>query len=382
MKFGNLAILRYGLAVVSVVLALVVRFLLDPYLVTHYGLSPFYAAIMVTTWAAGFGPSLVSIILGYLAIDWFVVGPHAFDMAAQDPSGTLIYFCLSLVISSFGKSMHDAERQAREKKMQLEEEVAERRRIAEKLIETQKQLQRHAAELEQRVNARTAQLQETVNSLEGVCYGIAHDLRAPIRSMNSFASALEQEHPGARELTGKIKAAAQRMDQLVQDLLRYGRLGHGELVLASVSLEPEVDCVLNELKSEILSKHAVVTVDRPLPNVLANEAFLRQILANLLGNALKFVRLGVIPRIQISARDGPMVRLCIQDNGIGIDPRFHAQIFRIFERLHSKEAYPGTGIGLAIVKKGVERMGGQAGVESELGKGSLFWIELPAAKKA
>jgi signal transduction histidine kinase len=233
----------------------------------------------------------------------------------------------------------------------------------------------------ERASARVAELQETVSALEGMCYGIAHDLQSPIRSMHGLACALEEQHPDAAELASKMKTASQRMDQMVQDLLRSGRLSHGELNLSSLSLETEVDFLLKELNNDILRNHAVIRVDRPLPTVMANRAILQQVLTNLLSNAWKFVRFGIIPRIQISAQNGPMVRICIQDNGIGIDPRFHEQIFKIFERLHPKETYAGTGIGLAIVKKGVQRMGGRVGVESEPGKGSMFWIELPAGAK-
>jgi signal transduction histidine kinase len=146
-------------------------------------------------------------------------------------------------------------------------------------------------------------------------------------------------------------------------------------------------------------------VCRPLPAVRANTAVLNQILSNLLSNALKFVAPDTTPRLRISAEetttrienplsrangtpsldvklsalDGKFVRLWIEDNGIGIQPEYHERIFRMFERLHGADSYPGTGIGLAIVRKGVERMGGRVGVESAPGTGSRFWVELPAA---
>jgi signal transduction histidine kinase len=118
----------------------------------------------------------------------------------------------------------------------------------------------------------------------------------------------------------------------------------------------------------------------PLPIVWANGTLLRQVLFNLLSNALKYVASGETPKVQISAevmKDGQTARIKVQDDGIGIEPSLQKRIFRPFERLHTTEQYPGTGIGLAIVQKAIERMGGRVGVESELGKGSCFWVELP-----
>jgi signal transduction histidine kinase len=125
--------------------------------------------------------------------------------------------------------------------------------------------------------------------------------------------------------------------------------------------------------------HAKINIQAPLPKVTGNPTALKQVLENLLANATKFVLPGVVPQVEVFAKErNGWVRVHIKDNGIGIDPQYHERIFRVFERLAGKE-YPGTGIGLAIVQKGVERMGGRAGVESEPGKGSCFWIELPKA---
>ena len=118
----------------------------------------------------------------------------------------------------------------------------------------------------------------------------------------------------------------------------------------------------------------------PLPTVLGHGTTLAQVFANLVGNAVKFVPAGRVPEVVIRAQpNGDRVRVWVEDNGIGIAPEHHERIFRVFERLHRAEDYPGTGIGLAIVRKGVERMGGAVGLESALGSGSKFWIELPRA---
>jgi CHASE1-domain containing sensor protein/nitrogen-specific signal transduction histidine kinase len=278
------------------------------------------------------------------------------------------------------------------------------------LRESEDRLRRYTTELEQRVAERTANLAQSIQSLEGVLYHVAHDLRAPLRGMASFTNILLEDYASQLDDRGKdyarrIANAAQRMDRLVQDLLAYGRLTHTAVPVSNISLENEVNAALDQFSGEIETSGAQVEVCRPLPAVRANTAVLNQILSNLLSNALKFVASKTKPSLRISAEetttriespvsgangtpsldvklsalDGKFVRLWIQDNGIGIQPEYHERIFRMFERLHGAESYPGTGIGLAIVRKGVERMGGRVGVESAPGAGSRFWVELPAA---
>jgi len=286
-------------------------------------------------------------------------------------------------------------------------DISERKRAEEELRRTQQQLQQYASELEERVAQRTATLAQSVQSLEGVLYHVAHDLRAPLRAMASFTNILLDEYAPKLDEQGqdyaqRIVAASQHMDRLVKDLLAYGRLAHTAVPVNRVNLETEVDSVLGQLSDEIRSRHAAVEVERPLPPVAANAVILHEVVANLLSNALKFVPPGTPPRIRIRAeersRSEPRppaekaaapsltprrsaetraVRLWIEDSGIGIKPEYHERIFRMFERLHGMDTYPGTGIGLAIVRKGIERMGGSVGVESIPGEGSRFWVELP-----
>ena len=136
-----------------------------------------------------------------------------------------------------------------------------------------------------------------------------------------------------------------------------------------------------QLADCIRSTRASVDVAGPLPAVHAHPTILPQVIANLLGNAVKFVAPGVVPQVRMlaEARDG-WVRVWVQDNGIGIAPAYQGKLFQVFERLHTQDEYPGTGIGLAIVRRAMERMGGRFGLESKVGQGSRFWIELPVAK--
>jgi signal transduction histidine kinase len=310
---------------------------------------------------------------------------------------------LSLVMFYFARGEGRAHRAA--------EQAAAQLKISElALRESEERLRRYATELEHRVAERTANLAQSIESLEGVLYHVAHDLRAPLRGMASFTTILLDEcaprlDERGRDYAQRISQAAQRMDRLVQDLLAYGRLGHTAVPVSDISLEAEVRAALDHFSEEIEARGATVDVCAPLPPVKANAAILNQILSNLLSNALKFVSPETRPRMRIcaeettsriesavaksngvpsldarlSALDGKFVRLWIDDNGIGILPEYQERIFRMFERLHGVGDYPGTGIGLAIVRKGVERMGGRVGVESALGTGSRFWVELPAA---
>jgi signal transduction histidine kinase len=253
------------------------------------------------------------------------------------------------------------------------------------LRQTRGELVEYARTLEHRVAERTANLQMTVRSLEGVCYHIAHDLRAPLRAMQGFTTLL-LHHYGrdldatAEDFAQRISSAATRMDRLIGDLLDFGRLSHVELSFTRINLDARTDAVLTEMTEEIHSRQAEVTVDCPLPQIVGNLTVVHQILTNLIQNALKYVQLGRPPRVHIWARSNETtVRLWVEDNGIGIAPEHHERIFRVFERLDHSGDYPGTGIGLAIVAKGAERMGGKVGVESQLGHGSRFWIEFPRA---
>jgi signal transduction histidine kinase len=240
--------------------------------------------------------------------------------------------------------------------------------------------------LEEQVRERTAKLEERNDELEAFGYSISHDLRAPLRAMQGFSQALLEDcgdrlDAMGREYAERIVAGARRMDELIRDLLAYSRVSRAELQLVRVPLTPVAQSALAELSGALRARNASVHVDEPLPAVLGHPATLSQVLTNLLGNGLKFVPPGRTPELRLHAeRRNGLVRVWVEDNGIGIAPEHQARIFRVFERLHSTDDYPGTGIGLAIVRKAVERMGGQVGVESRLGHGSRFWVELqPAA---
>jgi signal transduction histidine kinase len=246
--------------------------------------------------------------------------------------------------------------------------------------------------LEERIRDRTQALEAVNQELESFSYSIAHDLRAPLRAIQGFARVLQEDYGPALDHTGqkyisRITASAERLDMLILDLLTYSQLGRSEINLRRINIESVVTEILQELQPTLEAKQAEVEIVSALPVVRAHRSVLYQVFNNLINNALKFVAPGVKPKIQISAEDchasfdadnepTRQVRIWIQDNGIGIASHHQDRIFTPFERLHGIDAYPGTGIGLSIVQRGINRMGGKVGVDSIEGQGSRFWIDL------
>jgi PAS domain S-box-containing protein len=245
---------------------------------------------------------------------------------------------------------------------------------------TQTQLQEHTAKLEQIVDERTTKLRETISQLESFSYTVAHDIRAPIRALEGYADLLLNEfsqnlNPQATRLLKNMARAAQHLDALTRDLLNYTKVSTQPVELHPLDVEGIIENVTAINPS--LDEHGRITVVRPLHQVMGHPTLLGQCFSNLLENAVKFVAPNVSPRVVIrSERQENMVRLWVEDNGIGMDTETQKKIFGIFQRARSARTYPGTGIGLAIVVKAVERMGGGCGVESEPGKGSRFWLRL------
>ena len=246
-------------------------------------------------------------------------------------------------------------------------------------------LQKSAEVLEQRVAERTQSLEETTRQLYDFCYSIAHDLKAPIRAQASYARLLLEDFGAQLGAEGsnyaeRILGAADRQAELVNDLLAHVSLSKSDLPIMPVDISMVSTQAMSDLAAEAERQEAIVDLSGVKGTVLANPASLHLIVINLLSNAIKFVRRGVPPEVKAwtEIHDG-FVRLIVRDNGIGIPAHHLGKLFAMFQRLHTREQYPGTGIGLAIVKRAAERMKGKVGVDSQEGQGSRFWVELPAA---
>lgn len=242
---------------------------------------------------------------------------------------------------------------------------------------------RHVQQLENEVAARTAELRETIADLETFSYTLVHDMRAPLRAIRLSVEMLSTDHvdgmpTGAAAQLKRIGQTADRMDRLIVDVLNYSRLTRQSADLRTVDLDALVRDLIGS-QSAFAADKADINVESPLPPVRGNEALLGQCFVNLLQNATKFVAPGVRPSVRImGTRNGDGVRVVVEDNGIGVPAEATERIFEPFQREDAR--YEGNGIGLAIVRKVVERLAGRVGVESTPGSGSRFWIELPGAE--
>ncbi|HWD94507.1 MAG TPA: PAS domain S-box protein [Verrucomicrobiae bacterium] len=239
--------------------------------------------------------------------------------------------------------------------------------------------------LERTVTERTAMLSDTVAELEAFSYSIAHDMRAPLRAMHGYARFVEEDFAEmlpqeGKEFLHRISSGAGRLDRLITDVLNYSKISRGEMGLEKIDVE-KLTREIVDTYADLSQSGATILIQSPMPPVVANAAALTQCISNLLSNAVKFVAVGKKAQVRVRAETHDhIVRISVEDNGIGIDKEGQKRIFRMFQRLNPATNFEGTGIGLTIVRKAVERMGGCVGVESEPGEGSVFWIELKLAK--
>lgn len=237
-------------------------------------------------------------------------------------------------------------------------------------------------ELDARVRSRTADLEESNRQLEAFCYTLAHDLRAPLRAIEGFSHiASETDEPlpaDTKAAINRVGRSASAMGRLIHDLLMYTQLHREEIPISKINIDEVVERVLQIVEPEIRQKHASIKVETRALTVTANFALVEQIALSLVSNALRFTHPDIPAQVKISSeRHNGNVRLMIEDNGIGIAAEHRDRIFRPFHRLNPSETPDGTGMGLALAKKGVEKLGGQIGVDSQPNVGSRFWIELP-----
>ena len=252
-------------------------------------------------------------------------------------------------------------------------------------VQAEKTLEKYRGHLEELIKARTAQLQSANKELRAFAYSVSHDLRAPLRAIGGFADIIARRHRKSLNEQGQhyfdnIVQASEQMNRLIDDLLAYSRLGRQTVRRQPVPLGDLLAQVTTILTERVVKTGAQISLPPPdtLPTLDSNWTLLNRVFTNLLDNALLYHRPGAPPRVAVSCQtEADRVIISISDNGIGIAPEFHEKIFNIFQRLHSQTDYAGTGIGLATVKKAVELLGGQISVDSAVGEGSTFYVELP-----
>ncbi|HMN93421.1 MAG TPA: PAS domain S-box protein [Hydrogenophaga sp.] len=259
-------------------------------------------------------------------------------------------------------------------------------------VDAEEQIRELTEQLEHKVAERTAQLEESVQQLratnrelESFTYSASHDLRTPLRGIEGFSSLLLQEHAEQLDDQGldylrRIQKATLHMSRLVSDLLAYSRLQHTAQHIEAVRLLPCIEAVVQPFQDELAARQGRLELDLPADlSARADAQGLGIVLRNLIDNALKFTPPDRMPLIRISgAMAQGLVQLRVSDNGMGFDMKHHERIFGMFQRLHRQDQIPGTGIGLAMVHKAIERMGGRIRAESQPGQGSTFIIDLPA----
>jgi signal transduction histidine kinase len=340
-------------ALVAVTGAAVVRYLLDPLLTNAAPMLTFIGAVAVAGATCGTASGLIATAVSVVAGAMLFIEPRGELMPHR--SEDFVRLALFIIEGTL---------------------VA--------LVTGRARRQSDLFELE--VERRTAELKASNEALETFAHTISHDVRAPLRSMRGFAEILETDFrealpAEAQSHTHRISAAAHRLEELVNNLLAYTRMGRRALPPERVSLDRVVRAAVSELQPEIDHSHATVTVGPPpLGVVLGHAETIELMISNLLSNAIKYVAPGRAPEVTIrSAQAGGRVRVAVRDNGIGVEAEQQRHIFTAFERLHGRESYPGSGLGLAIVARGAERMNGRYGVTSDGTNGSEFWIELPLA---
>lgn len=263
-------------------------------------------------------------------------------------------------------------------------DITEQKNADRALEEAHQQLRAHAEQLETQVTTRTSELKASLEELEIFSSGLSHDLKSPLRAIAGLAEALQEDFsqdwpPEAQDLLQRISQTSARLGRFVENVLSYARVRSTGIKLERVDMDLLVSRVIAEYP-HVKQANAEVIILHPLLAVQAHEGLLTQVVSNLVSNAVKYVSPGVRPKITIRTEQRESsVRLSVEDNGIGMAEADHEKIFGLFTRLEDSANYEGSGVGLAVVRRAVGRMNGHVGVESQIGKGSRFWIELAAA---
>jgi signal transduction histidine kinase len=254
------------------------------------------------------------------------------------------------------------------------------------LIQAQRDvIQQLNADLERRVAERTAQLETSNKELEDFTYTVSHDLRTPLRAIDGFSRILEEDYGGklddeARRLIGVVRENTRKMGQLIDDLLTFSRLGRNPIAATSINMEALARSALAEIDAPAAAGRARIEI-HALPEAWGDPAPIKQVWINLLSNAVKFSGKREQPVIEVSGRkNAAEIVYCVKDNGVGFDMKYYDKLFGVFQRLHGNDEFPGTGVGLAIVRRIVSRHGGRAWAEGKMGEGAAFYFSLPKGR--
>jgi light-regulated signal transduction histidine kinase (bacteriophytochrome) len=347
---------RYGLAFLAVSLALGVSFFVQGFHFGHAEITPLLFALAITAWYGGEGPAILALVLSCAGFDFFFTEPrYTLYIVPADIPYFIVFALFAGLVVWFSTV---------------------RRRVERHLLKARDELEK-----------RSAELAASNKELEAFAYSVSHDLRSPLRHMTGFSELL-QKH-SAQVLDDKSKRyvavvleSARKMGALIDDLLAFSRIGRAETIKTAVNLGQLVEEALAEVRRDIGDRKIVWKVDK-LPPAYGDRAMLRLALVNLISNAVKFTRTRTPAEIRISqarATDDQIV-IFVRDNGVGFDMKYVGKLFGVFQRLHSTEAFEGTGIGLATVQRIAHRHGGSAWGEGAINQGATFYLSLSKSQQ-
>jgi len=376
MEWGR-APIHYGFSVVCVAIALGLGLACRHYGFLDAELSLFDLAIVVVTWYAGVGPSVLAVLLSTACFDYFFTEPYySFEVSRAELPYFFLFMGSAVTIAWFVAVRRRIETDLRRTHDQLQAEVEQRRRREEEIRGLNKDLAKRARELE-----------TSNNELESFAYSVSHDLRAPLRHVVGFSELLQKQASSAldeksRRYTRTILESSKRMGNLIDDLLAFSRIGRAETKKTLVSLDQLVKEAVAEIGQDTKERDIVWKID-PLPVCYGDRSMLRLVIVNLLSNAVKFTRMRAQAEIEIGYVDGENeVQTFVRDNGAGFDMQYVNKLFGVFQRLHLPEDFEGTGIGLATVQRIIHHHGGEVRAEGAIDQGATFTFSLPKAQVA
>ncbi len=350
------AIRHYGLAVLAVAVAVGLALLFQQFQFRDVEVPLFLFGLAIAAWFGGLGAALLAWVLSCLSFDYFFVPP--IHTLAVEPS-EIPYFAIFAVFASLVTWFSTV-----------------RRRVERDLRQARDDLQK-----------RSVQLEASNKELEAFAYSVSHDLRAPLRHMAGFSELLQKNSAQvfddkSKRYVGVILESAKKMGALIDDLLAFSRIGRAETNKTTINLGQLVEEALAEVRRDVGDRKIVWKVGK-IPTGYGDRAMVRLALVNLISNAVKFTRTRTPAEIEIGqmpATDDQVV-IFVRDNGVGFDMKYVGKLFGVFQRLHSTEAFEGTGIGLATVQRIAHRHGGRAWGEGSLNQGATFYLSISKSQQ-
>jgi K+-sensing histidine kinase KdpD len=374
---GGRAPIRYGFSVVCVALALGVALAFQYYGFHAAELPLFDVAVVVTTWYAGVGPSVLAVVLSTACFDYFFVEPlYSFQVTSDDLPYFFLFTASAAIVAWFVAVRRRIENDLRATRDHLQVELEQRKRREDEIRKLNSELAKRARDLE-----------TSNNELESFAYSVSHDLRAPLRHVVGYSELLQKQASSSldeksRRFMHTILESSKRMGNLIDDLLAFSRIGRAETKNTLVSLDQLVKEGVAEIEQDTTGRDIIWKI-HPLPVCYGDRSMLKLVIGNLLGNAVKFTRMRAPAEIEIGCVDrADEVEVFVRDNGAGFDMQYVDKLFGVFQRLHLPEEFEGTGIGLATVRRIIHRHGGNVRAEGGVDQGATLYFSLPKAQDA